>query len=255
MSCLGENYNPSVTRTWNRYQSRCFVDLSNNPTNYITMPLTGETVPYAEFAFNMQMLHKGNILQYKKNSFNITKKERYTKIAQGKWASKQRTWAIQSSRMTNPNTQYFQRANTINIDSSTLAQSDLPPSCPTLPPIPTVPVTNTPVTNGPNTNPVVPPPPATDVSNSTVFPSVPIPPPIPPNIIQDLGNLVCTVREDICTGETVAQRSRSNCNPTSDSNVPGPITQLCWNNRVQPWLPRQHLVMSTATVRRALDQI
>lgn len=56
-------YNPNPTRVWSRVQNPCstFVDSTNNASNY------------AKADFERQMLLKGNILQYKKNSSNLTK--------------------------------------------------------------------------------------------------------------------------------------------------------------------------------------
>lgn len=78
MSCLGENYNPTITRVWERVENVCTFD---DPDN---------------------MKHKANILQYKKNSGNMTKKERYSRIAQGKWNLRKTSWATQTQTVTNP---------------------------------------------------------------------------------------------------------------------------------------------------------
>ena len=80
MSCLGVNYNPTVTRTWSRFENVCSND---DPDN---------------------MKQKANILQYKNNSSNITKNQRYSQIAQGNWSERKTSWATQTQTYTDPNT-------------------------------------------------------------------------------------------------------------------------------------------------------
>lgn len=88
MSCLGPNYNPVPPRAWSRVENRCAFD---------------ENVPL--FLNLNQIMKKGNILQYKKNSSNLTQKQRYSQIAKGKWTNRTTTWASQTQTTTNPNTQ------------------------------------------------------------------------------------------------------------------------------------------------------
>ena len=90
MSCLGNPYNPSPTRIGSRVENIC--------TNSITD----------------QEKYKGNILQYKKNSSNLTKQQRYSLIVQGKWTSRTKTSATQSDTYTNPNTSNLKRVNVTN---------------------------------------------------------------------------------------------------------------------------------------------
>ena len=68
-------YNPVPPRVWSRVQNPCTFDVNNLNTDY------------ARAEYDRQMLLKGNILQYKKNSSNLTKKQRYTQIAKGMWIS------------------------------------------------------------------------------------------------------------------------------------------------------------------------
>ena len=77
MSCLGVNYNPSVPNVWSRVRTNC-----------------SDTDPN-----NMSM--KVNVLQYKNNSSNLTKQQRYAQIAKGFWTYK-KTWATQTQTYTNP---------------------------------------------------------------------------------------------------------------------------------------------------------
>jgi len=67
-----------------------------------------------------------------------------------------------------------------------------------------------------------------------------------PLVIQDGGVLICSVQEDVCTGNTKSTISQKICNPTTDSDVPGPIQDLCWNNGTQTWFPRQRYIMTNS---------
>jgi hypothetical protein len=80
MSCLGNDYNPQPPRVWSRFETVCNND---DPDN---------------------MKQKADVLQYKVNSSNLTKKQRYSQIAQSKWCERKTTWATQTQTYTNPNT-------------------------------------------------------------------------------------------------------------------------------------------------------
>ena len=185
---------PSPARTWNRVQGECslFTDpnstFNQNPNQTVTIPLTGKVVPAGNLANEIAMLNKGNVLQYKKNSSNLTKKQQYALIAQGKWVNR-KTWGTQSARgYTNPNTMHLQRVNSVSL--------------------------------------------AIDVGAAE------------PIIIQDLGNLVCGTLENLKTGEVIFRQTNNDlCFPTSFSDVPGPLTDLCWNDGIVPWFPRTRTIM------------
>jgi hypothetical protein len=230
-------YLPNPPRAWSRVQNSCsfFDDFQQGGQ------VAASTV-YLEYA----MLNKGNVLQYKKNSSNLTKQQRYSKIAKGQWTNRNTTWATQSTRgYTNPNSQGLQRANSINI---TLAGVPTTASvaCPTFPNIvyPPLPL----ISGGGSANPeVIPPPPPPPTTNSgTELPPAIIEPPIQPIVIQDLGTLVCGTQENICTGTVIRQPTNTFCHPTSDSDVPGPITELCWNDGTPTWYPRQRYIMTNS---------
>jgi hypothetical protein len=188
---------PFPTRTWNRFQGECslFTDstssFNQNLNQTVTIPLTGKVVSAGDLANEIAMLNKGNVLQYKKNSSSLTKKQQYALIAQGKWVNR-KTWATQSaSGYTNPNTKRLQRVNSV----------DLP----------------------------------IDVGA------------VEPIIIQDLGNLVCGTLENLDTGEVIFRQPANDfCFPTYCSDVPGPITDLCWNDGIVPWFPRTRTTMSVS---------
>jgi hypothetical protein len=107
----------------------------------------------------LQMNKKSNILQYKANSSNLTKKQQYSLIAQSKWKNRTKTWATQSMKYTNPNT-----------------------------------------TNLPK------------VGNS----------------------LICSSPAVICV-------------PTSSSDVPGPIIDICYDDSLPTYYPRENTIMNTST--------
>jgi hypothetical protein len=181
-------YLPIPPRVWSRVQNPCSADTYD------------PTADYARADYERQMLLKGNILQYKKNSSNLTKKQRYTQIAKGMWTNRTKTWATQSDTYTNPNMTSLLRVNSTILDPS-----------------------------------------------NNAFSSRPNPFGCPTTTIQDGGNLVCNVVVDPCTQEVVKRtQSQQLCNPTTDSDVPGQIQDLCWNDGTQTWYPRQRYVMPTS---------
>lgn len=186
-------YNPNPPRVWSRVQNICSTVAYNNDD-----PKANSN--FAIAGYEKQMLLKGNILQYKKNSSNLTKKQRYTQIAKGMWTNRTKTWATQSDTYTNPNMTSLLRVNYSILDPSNnnFSGRQNPYGCPT-----------------------------TD--------------------IQDGGNLVCNVVVDPCTQEVIKRtKSQQLCNPTTDSDVPGQIQQLCWNDGTQTWYPRQRYIMPTS---------
>ena len=190
MSCYN-NYLPQPSRVWSRVQNSC-VEQTNLE------------------AARIAMLNKGNILQYEANSSNLTKAQRYSKIAKGQWVNRNITWATQSARgYTNPNTTSLKRTgNIVNIAINPVTGVIIGP---TLEPITCSPVNS-----------------------------------LKPIVIQDGGILICSVQENICTGQTKSTISQQLCNPTTDSNVPGPIQDLCWNDGTQTWYPRQRYIMTNS---------
>ena len=109
MSCLGPGYNPNPPRAWSRVQNQCSYNL--DPPTAAFNPVTGQTYNFDDYQREKQMLLKGNILQYKKNSSTLTKKQRYSQIAKGLWTNRTKTWASQTQTSTNPNTASLQRVN------------------------------------------------------------------------------------------------------------------------------------------------
>jgi len=191
MSCYN-NYLPQPSRDWSRVQNTC-VQLSISEADQIAM------------------LNKGNVLQYKANSSNLTKAQKYSKIAKGQWINRNTTWATQSARgYTNPNTTSLKRTgNVVNVALNPISGAIIGP---TLEPLtcPLIPINSKPL------------------------------------VIQDGGVLICSVQEDVCTGNTKSTISQKICNPTTDSDVPGQIQDLCWNDGIQTWYPRQRYIMTNS---------
>jgi hypothetical protein len=110
MSCLGPDYNPNPTRDWSRVQAQCtYLSPDENATTaYI--PILKKSVPLGDVQYELSMINKGNVLQYKCNSANITKSQKYSLIAKGAW-NRKKVWATQTQSYSNPNSNSFQRVN------------------------------------------------------------------------------------------------------------------------------------------------
>jgi hypothetical protein len=252
MSCYGENcYLPQPPNAWYRVQNDCSLITSVENNGIVKVPYTNQLVPASSINIVMAMLNKGNILQYKKNSSNLTKAQRYSKIAKGQWINRNTTWATQSTRgYTNPNTTNLKRSgNVVNIAIDPITGSIIGPT--------TLPVTcdihNIPINpvlpdniGGDSTIPPILPPPIEPTPGSNTFPNIIPDTPIEPIVIQDEGTLLCSVQENICTGETKTSVSQQLCYPTSDSDVPGSIEYLCWNDGTPTWYPRQRYIMTNS---------
>jgi hypothetical protein len=203
MFCYNECYLPIPARAWSRVQNSCSL-------------ITDADATADDLREREAMLNKGNILQYKANSSNLTKAQRYSKIAQGKWTNRNTTWATQNTRgYTNPNSSSLKRAgNVVNIaidpiTGAIIGETTAPVTCP-----------------------------ETIINEQSAA---------DPIVIQDGGILICSVQENVCTGETTTTQSQQLCNPTTESDVPGPIELLCWNDGTPTWYPRKRYIMSNST--------
>jgi hypothetical protein len=161
----------------------------------------------------LAQLNKGNVLQYKKNSTQLTKNQRYSQIAKGLWTNRTKTWATQSDTYTNPNTTSLKRVGYVRYP-----KNDITPGSPANLSGPYVPVSA-----------------LTDPFNCPNF------------TFKDGGSLICSTYENPCTGQVIERTFQPNYYPTSDSNVPGPIQYLYWDPRLQTWYPRQRLTMNNST--------
>lgn len=240
MACFYNSncYLPEPPRAWSRVQNAC--TYYANDDDIID-------------ANKLLMLNKGNVLQYKNNSSNLTQWQKYSKIAKGQWINRNTTWATQSTDgYTNPNTTSLKRtSNSFNIAIDPITGQILGPTlnpvtCPSNQPNPIYDdlPSNVP-DSGTNEPPI--PPPIVPTPASDIFPNLEPETPIEPIVIQDGGSLICSIQENICTGETRSSLSQKICNPTTDSDVPGPIQELCWNDGTPTWYPRQRYVMTNST--------
>lgn len=252
MNCYNNCYLPRPPRDWSRVQNSCSLITNIDNQSLVRDPYTKQLVPANVLAKKIAMLNKGNVLQYKANSSNLTKIQRYSKIATGQWVNRNTTWATQTTRgYTNPNSTSLKRSGNVNniaidpITGAIIGQTTDPLTCPQ--PIitinealPTNMGSSTVIENG--MPPSIEPTPA-----SETFPPIIADTPTEPIVIQDGGILICSVQENPCTKETKTTRSQQLCNPTTDSDVPGTIQELCWNDGTQTWYPRSRYIMTNST--------
>jgi len=198
MSCLGPGYNPNPTRAWSRFQAECTYIIPNQTANSAYIPIIKKIVPLEDVAHELAVINKGNILQYKDNSANITKWQKYSQIARGSW-NRKKAWATQTQKYTNPNTNSFQRINyssSVNIIPNTSQQ-------------------------------------AVEFCKN--------------NTIPDGGSLNSRLIVNQCTGKVIQKLGNNICFPTSASDVPGRIINLCYNDNIQTWYPKQRLFMGNSS--------
>lgn len=245
MSCLGKNYNPVPTKEWYRFENQCV---------YNTTPI-GEVILNNNTIYELAVLRKGNILQYKNNSSNLTQKQRYSQIARGMWTNRKKTWATQSQTYTNPDTTNNKRVNyKKKIINPVTAQSeetiDNDGIINPLPPVPQEYSFVPPSTGATGNNPTMPPP--IDPNKKSRNPLVPNsgrkPILIPTIVIPDEGNMLCNVYAENSTGKVYdVTKSNSNCNPLSASDVPGPTTSyFCYNTALPTYYPKVKRTYATA---------
>jgi hypothetical protein len=206
----GFYYNPIPPRAWTRVQNQCTTNQNNTniKNDLVYIPLTKEYTTPLQAQNQEQMWQKGNILQYKNNSANFTKKQKYSQISRGCGSSRKKCYATQSLIYTNPNTSSFQRVNYTS-----------------------VPIVNS-IVGSPN-NPSGP----YQAITSNPFDCS-------SNILKDGGNLVCSAIVNPCTDEVIQFFKPPNfCFPSSCSDVPGSQIVLCWNPNIQTWIPRTRYTM------------
>ena len=192
MACNG-TYVPNPPRTWYRVQ--------RPPIEYL---------PPNEHQ-KMQAKQKRNVLQYKQNSSNLSKKMIYSKMAQDNWTKQQVTYATQNPNgYTNPNNKLLKRVNGINIaiDANTgtiIGPTDMPITCPTIPSGTAYSLPNEIEYSGSSSsqNPELPPiTPNTSGNNGDSLPEIPNPY-MPPKtiVIADEGTLLCGTLENPCANK------------------------------------------------------
>ena len=267
MSCLesltklrgGNGYNPVPTKEWYRYENRCTYDTTIPLATVVYVPLLKQYVSNDALAYELSVLKKGNILQYKKNSANITKNQRYAQIAKGAWTNRTTTWGTQSVSYTNPNTNSLKRVNYTNIPinpSNQVTSSQTTYTVTSEDGVLCAPLSDStqngfvPTNNssGDSNQPTMPPEKTTSQSSDNpIIPSIVSPSPMTEVQIADGGNLICNISENICTGQVFKVTSSLNCNPLSASDVPGPtLSRLCYNSALPTYYPRTKLTYGTS---------
>lgn len=202
-------YNPTPPRVWSRVQNPCTFTLDSS-YNSIYIPLTNEFVSQADANFKKKQLYKGNILQYKNNSSNLTKKQKYSQISKGLWSNRTKVFATQSQTYTNPNSTGLKWINSTEI------------------PFPNQ------IVGSPN-----------NISGPYQY-GINNPFNCPTTSIKEGGSLVCNAYENPCTGVVTKTLENEFCFPTYCSDVPGSIIDLCWNPKIQTIFPRQRYNMSNS---------
>lgn len=202
------NYLPLPPRAWSRVDNKCTYDNSTN-TNFNN----SDSIYHPAIYYRAALINKGNVLQYKKNTTQLTKNQRYSQIAKGLWTNRTKTWATQSATYTNPNTTSLKRVGYVEYP-----KNDITPGSPANPSGPFVPVNvlSDPF-NCPNFN------------------------------FKDGGSLVCGVYQNPCTGAVIDRTFQPKYYPTTDSDVPGPIQELFWDPKLQTWYPKQRSAMNNST--------
>jgi hypothetical protein len=241
-------YNPAPTRVWSRVQAPCTYPGGDYTTQYVYIPIINKIVPIGDVVNEFNVLKKGNILQYKNNSSNLTSRQRYSQIAKGMWTNRTTTYASQTQTSSQPNTKSLKQVN-----YTTVTLNGVPINSPVTCKKPIIIPTPSSLPSGTG-QPVVPAPPIpplpepVDSSLNAVIPNI-TPPPAPPapEVIPDGGSLICTITQNICTGEILKSTSVNYCTPTSASDVPGPIIDLCYNDGFLPtYYPRQNLTQASS---------
>ena len=109
--------------------------------------------------------------------------------------------------------------------------------------------------SNPKPPPIIPPKPKNPSgSSSAVVPN--IVPAAPPTqiVVPDGGQLVCTIKENICTGEILSVSKSSNCAPTSASDVPGPIQLLCYSDGLPTYYSKTKQILIEKQISCIFDE-
>lgn len=164
-----------------------------------------------EAKYQEKILYKGNILQYKNTSSNLTKKQKYAKIANKLGPGRTKVFATQSQTYSNPNTTSLTR-----IDS----QIYLFPNE---------------IVGAPN-----------NISGPFQY-AVPNPFGCPNTnySLEDGGALICGSYQNPCTKNITSKPFQEKCFSSSCSNVPG-NSILCWNSKIATYFPRSNYRMNNS---------
>lgn len=237
--CLEKKYLPIPPRLWERTHATCEILFEKIEDGTVFYPYFNRKVSNTEVAYLTKMLYKGNILQYPSPSTNVggmTKKTNYARIAKGFGKYRKKAWASQTDSYTIPNTNMFHRSR-YSITSNNLNGEIKLPECDDEPyiennvlPIPSDPIQDL-------ENPVFPPLDNPADITSYDYPIIPIIPIINNSVIEG-GRLSHCTRGNICTGVIQEFVKQIPCFPTSASDVPGPIINLCYPSNFPAFYPR-----------------
>jgi hypothetical protein len=208
----GIYYNPQPSRVWSRVQSPCSTTTFLNSRYLVYVPRTKQFISPGQADLEKLQLIKGNILQYKKNSCNFTKNQRYSRIVN--IGIRGKTYATQSLTYSNPNTSGLLRVNSVEIPPNTIIGQPNNESGPF----------------------------QYNVENPFRCPST---------SVQSGGNLICNTLANPCTNNLIKTYKIVNCSSINDSDVPGfsnpAVTkELCWDPRINTWYPKQRLTMNNS---------
>lgn len=234
-----DSYLVDPPKEWYRFENPCAYTLTDPiqlEANYV--PFVNNQISDLDARYQEIVFRKGNVLQYKKNSSNLTKKQRYSQIARGLWTNRTKSWATQGAAFTDPNTSSLKR---VNYQTAEINTTNLTPTQSISRPIPFNPVfTSLPSTSSAiNKNQPIIPPATTKTSKSPIIPVISAGPAVTSLIIPNGGNLLCNISENFYTGEIYQETKTQQCYPSTDSDVPGPFTLLCWNEGWPTYYPRR----------------
>lgn len=264
--CLAKNYLPDPPRLWERARSKCEFFFENIDENgMVFIPYFNKTIPFSKVGELKQMLYKGNVLQYISNATINTKKMNYSKISQNVGKHRKKSWATQTDSYTSPNInslsrhQYSITSNNVNGEIQ-LPECIEPKIERSIFPSFSEPIAYTENAFFPPLNrPIVKPPtdnsnvtPISPSGNSSVFPITPVNPGINNSVIEG-GNLHYRTRGNICTGESITQCETNPCFPTSTSNVPGSIINLCYPTNIPTFYPRVQRTYASPTTSWSIN--
>ena len=203
-------YLPIPPRAWSRVQNTCTYINSNDSYDSAYIPLTNQTVSLAQANYEDKLQYKGNILQYKGNSSQLTKRQKYSQLAKCLGPNRTKVFATQSQTYTNPNTSGLLRVNSVSVSNAIVGAQ-------------------------------------TYIAGPYHY-NIGYPFGCSSDYVEDGGNLVCGTYANPCTGEilTTGVSSSTVCNPSYCSDVPGRPIELCWNYKGQTWFPRQRYFMNNS---------
>jgi hypothetical protein len=207
-------YLPKPPRVWSRVQNSYTYINPDSDYKTGTSVFTGKPVSYAEGVYQLQLLNKGNILQYKCNSAQLTKKQRYSQLARGAGPNRRKVFATQSDTYSNPNTTGLVRVGGVEI------------------PYPNEIVGSPNNISGPYQY---------DVAN-------------PNNCntngsLLDGGTLLCGSYQNPCSNQIIKEPNQNAVlfNFGTASDVPGRPVVLAWKPGTQTWYPKPRYFMNSST--------